>query len=407
MRRLLILLLAGLMLGAFWVALLERDAGYVMIRYGQTTVETTVWFALLLGVVAWLVFAMVMRLLIGVLGAQSRLAGWLGARKKNNAINLTNRGLISFIEGYWSQSRRQLLRAARYSEAPLLNYLIAARASFLLGDAEGTRRYLGDAEAVDSEARLAGEITQAELQLSAQQYEQAVATLTRARRQSKRHPYALALLAQAYKHLADWPALDEILPRCRDAGVLNPAQQQQLELACALGLLQTVQAGSREALLKLWRKTPESIRLESAEFVEGFVDALMNAGADNEAQSHIIDSLSRHWRPSLVRRLGLLRIEKPEKLARRLGQWRDEHPRDTQLMLAQARVAMACKRWNEAGQHFEAALRIKPTAECLIELARLREAEGQVDEAATLRQRAGLIGAGELPTLPLPERGGQ
>lgn len=406
MRRLLLLLLTGLVLGALWVALLEQDAGYVMVRYGQTTLETSVWFALLLGVVAWFFLALLLRLLASVLGAQSRLAGWLGSRKKNNAINLTNRGLISFIEGHWSQSRRQLLRAARYSEAPLLNYLIAARASFLLGDPDGTRRYLSEAEAVDSEAKLAGEITQAELQLSAQQYEQAVATLTRARRQSKRHPYALALLAQAYKHLADWPALDDILPLCRAAGVLNATQQQQLELACALGLLQSARAGSRDGLMKLWRKTPESIRIESAEFVEGFVDALISTGANGEAQSHIIDSLTRHWRPSLVRRLGLLASEKPEKLARKLAQWRDEHPRDAELMLAQARVALTCKQWNEAGQHFEAALRIKPTAECLVELARLREAEGQVDEATALRQRAGLIGAGELPTLPLPERGG-
>jgi hypothetical protein len=118
MRRVLLVVVLGLLLGAGLMALIERDPGLVVISYGDTTVETSVWLALVLWLLVWGLLAFSLRLLRGAWTLRGSVSGWLGGRKARNASALTNRGLISFIEGNWSRSRRQLLRAARYSKAP-------------------------------------------------------------------------------------------------------------------------------------------------------------------------------------------------------------------------------------------------------------------------------------------------
>ena len=168
-------------MGVGIVAVIETDPGYVLVAYGNYTVETSLWVGIvLLGRLYPVDLCAVVRLIRRLLAGQNSLSSWLGSRRTRAASRLTTRGLISFIEGNWSRARRQLLRGARNSEAPLINYLMAARASYRLNEPEKMREYLGAAEDAESEAGIAVELTQAELKLHAGQYEQALATLVRA-----------------------------------------------------------------------------------------------------------------------------------------------------------------------------------------------------------------------------------
>jgi HemY protein len=204
MRKIFIYSLIGLLLGVGIVALIEIDPGYVLVAYGNYTVETSLWVgALVLLLFTGLVYLLV-RLVRRILGGRNSLAGWWGSLRARQGVHLTNRGLINFIEGNWSKARRQLLRGAKSNEAPLINYLIAARASYQLYEHDKMREYLGAAEASETDAGIAVEITQAEMKLGAGQYEQALATLVRARRNAGRHPYVLNLLRKVYEGLKDW-----------------------------------------------------------------------------------------------------------------------------------------------------------------------------------------------------------
>ena len=198
MRRVFVYALIALLLGVAVVALIETDPGYVLVAYGDLTLESSLWVALLLLLVFTVSIYLIVRTFRRLLAGQHSLAGWMIGRKSRQSARLTNRGLINFIEGNWQKARRQLLRGASHSDAPLLNYLVAARASHRLGEQDKVREYLGAAEATDSQAGIAVELTQAEMRLASAQYEQALATLVRARRNAGRHPYVLDLLCQAY-----------------------------------------------------------------------------------------------------------------------------------------------------------------------------------------------------------------
>ena len=72
---------------------------------------------------------------------RAEIAGQLaGCAQARQASRLTTRGLVSYIEGNWAKARRELLRGARNNEAPLVNYLLAARSSARLGEPEQIER---------------------------------------------------------------------------------------------------------------------------------------------------------------------------------------------------------------------------------------------------------------------------
>ena len=112
MRKLFALMLIALLLGVGIVAVIETDPGYVLVAYGNYTVETSLWIGIaVLAVFTLLIYAFV-RLLRRLLSGQNSITSWLGSRRTKASSRLTTRGLISFIEGNWSRARRQLLRQA-------------------------------------------------------------------------------------------------------------------------------------------------------------------------------------------------------------------------------------------------------------------------------------------------------
>ena len=105
MRRIFALVLVALLLGVGLVAIIESDPGYLLLAYGNYTLESSLW----VGLVLFLLFTLLMYALIAVLrrilGGRKSFSGWLGSRRARKATRLTNRGLVNFIEGNWSKAR--------------------------------------------------------------------------------------------------------------------------------------------------------------------------------------------------------------------------------------------------------------------------------------------------------------
>ncbi len=407
MRRLLILAVVGLLLGAALITLIEQDPGYVFISLGTITIETSFWLALLLWLLAWGLLVLLVRLLTGLLRTRRRVSGWLGGRKARNAAALTNRGMISFIEGHWTRARKQLLRAARYSEAPLINHLVAARASFRLGDADDMRHQLGIAESIEADAGLALELTQAEMQMSAGDYESALAILVRARSNADKHPYLLELLARCYRVLGEWQSLRELLPQLRKTGVLDAPGFDGLEQQTWEALLQATYCSpdGEGQLDKLWASIPAAQRNSSA-LRERYLRCLLADKTYAKAERLLVEMLDKHWDPTLVSLLGTFEPNNTKKLMKSVVRWLDTHGNEPGLLLAAARVALYGKDWDRAQQWLQDARAAEASVEVCMELARLREAKGDAAAANELMREAALLASPGLPQVPLPERDG-
>lgn len=406
MRRLFALVLVALLVGVGIVAVIETDPGYVLVAYGNYTVETSLWVGLVLLAVFTLLIYVLVRLVRRLIGGQNSLASWIGGRRTRASARLTTRGLISFIEGNWSRSRRQLLRGARNSDAPLINYLMAARASYRLNEPDKMREYLGAAEDAEAGAGIAVELTQAELKLHARQYEQALATLVRARRNAGRHPYVLDLLHRAYYGLHDWPELIKLLPELVKYKVLPANALQELEREVYKGQLKASAGGSAESvadqLRQAWQRLPAHLKQDPA-FLQDYVSLLVGSGQATAAEKVIVRALRQQWDSALVRQYGLIAGDEPARQLAQAETWLSSHEDDAQLLLCLGRLSARDKLWGKARDYFESSYRLERTPEICAELGRLIQALGEPKVAAAYYREGMELGQAGLPDLPLPE----
>jgi HemY protein len=406
MRKILILILLALLLGAGLVALIEASPSYMLLSYGHYTLETSLWVGLAgLLLIAGLLY-LLLRLPAKLFGRRNSVAGWVGGRRAEAASRLTSRGLIDFAEGNLGKSRRELLRGARSSAVPLINYLLAARASAQLGEPEKTHQYLGAALESEAEAETAVDITRAELQLEAGQYAPAAATLARARAGAARHPRVLELLRRAYQGAGDWQALAKLLPELRKHGALPEGELQALERQAFTALLQ--QGGERrdgeslERLQHCWQQMPAGLKQDPA-LIRVCAGLLLELGAHDAAGKLLVRALKHAWDPALVRLYGYVQgSDLPGQLAF-AESLLPAHPGNAELLLCVGRHAARNALWGKARDYFEACYRVGGGAESCAELGRLLEALGEPKFAAAYFREGLLQRESGLPELPLPD----
>jgi len=237
--------------------LAQRDPGYVLISYGGWSMETSLSLLLAALAISFAVLYLVVRLLSGTWHMPLRLAYWQRQRRALRARRRTNRGLIALAEGNWSRAERDLSRAANNSDTPLINYLGAARAA-QKQDAEDRRdQYLSQAYESMPDAELAVGLTQADVQLSQGQTEQALATLRHLRTIAPKHAHVLYLLKKLYEKLQSWDDLLDLLPELKRYHVLDPSELEALEHRIHRQRLAT-SANELETLKSCWNEIPNA-----------------------------------------------------------------------------------------------------------------------------------------------------
>jgi HemY protein len=406
MRKLFALILIALLLGVAVVAVIETDPGYLLVAYGNYTLESSLWVGLLLLLLLTLVLYGIVNLIRRLLGGQKSLVGWLGSRRARASSRLTTRGLINFSEGNWAKARRQLVRGARNNEAPLANYLMAARASYQLGEPDKIQEYLGAAADSDSAAGVAVELAQAELKLQAGEYAQALDALKNARSNVGRHPRALDLLRRAYLGLDDWAGLLGLLPELKKHKMLSADEYARLEREAYSRHLQQSAAGAGagvDSLRQSWQKIPGELKQDTGMIVQ-YVRLLMSHEAWPEAEKIIIRALKQQWDPQLVRLYGYVQGDSVSRQLAQAESWLGAHPEDAQLLLCLGRLSARDKLWGKARDYFESSYRMERSAETCAELGRLLSAMGEAKVAAAYFREGLMMQESQLPSLPLPDK---
>ena len=120
----------AIVVSAFGAHFLLGDPGYVIINFRGYLVEMSV--PVLIGIAALLVFSI--WLIRRVVQAPRRLGEAAGRYRAGRAGQKLTRGMIEVAEGNFARGEKLLARAAGTSDAPLFNYLQAARAAHLQGE---------------------------------------------------------------------------------------------------------------------------------------------------------------------------------------------------------------------------------------------------------------------------------
>lgn len=406
MKRFFIVSLIVLLFAVALVAAIEYDPGYLLLSYGHYTLETSIWIGLAMFIILFAVVYGAFSLLRRLIHGSNAVSQWLSGRGYRKSQKQTTQGLIAFIEGNWQTSRRILSRAAQKSEMPLLNYLIAARACHELGDHKQVKDFLQKAEQSTIGAGIAVELTQAELHLKSGHLEQALATLTRLRRNAGKHPHVLHLLKTAYVGLNDWKAVLALLPELRKYKVANEQEFNELELTASKARIEDIAKGKGNTLVELnsfWSKLPRSM-VHNSDLVACFARSIIQCNGQQQAEKLIRDQLNREWSRELVALYGTITGDDAGKQLLHAENWLHERNNDAVLLLTLGRLSLRNALWGKAREYFENSLKLQLSSEACAELGRLLAHLGEHEKSNEYFHKGLLLSTNGLPQLPLPEK---
>jgi HemY protein len=383
-----------LLLGAFAAHFVLADRGYVLVNFGAYVIEMSV-PGLVIVLIGGYIFV---RALVGVAEAPRR---WRAARAQRrfarSGADLAG-GVRELIAGNWARSERLLTQGLKQADAPLVNYLLAARAAQLQGATERRNEYLKLARGISAEGATSALLLRAELELEAGEPAAAIATLAELERESGEQAAAVALLARAYRSLDDGAALFSLLPRLVRAPLPADERAELAGLALASELRRADLTSER--LAEVWSGLAPELRAAPAVIVER-ARALARLGRGDEAERELKAALKRDWQQMLVRCYGEVRGADVAKQLRQAESWLKTYPEDTVLLTAAARLSMANGQLEKARSYLESSLALVPDADAYALYGRLLTELGETDRAA-LAFRSGLALASPLAAEPLP-----
>lgn len=369
------------------VLMVRDDPGFVLLRYRDFTVETTLAFALVALILSMIVLYYSLRLLRGLWRLPRTLSRKAQLRRINKARRQLTQGLIDLAEGRFEQAENHLVRLVESSDSALVHYLAAARAAQLQGKHDARDAYLKAAHEANPDAELAIGVTQAELQLAHQQTEQALATLSHLHSIAPRHDHVLKLLARAYFELEDWPALVELLPDLRRKKSLKDSRLREMEVAAYRGMLRAA-TGSQQELENAWNKLPRSLQSD-ADMIRSYLNQMARNGwHSNNAERLLVKSIESRWDDGLIEVYGRLETGDANAQLARAEKWLDDFNHNEHLLLALGRIAARASLWGKAQGYLEASIGARPTPAACLALAELFEQQlEQPDKAAAYYQQ--------------------
>jgi HemY protein len=384
----------ALILSAVAAHFLLGDPGYVAINFRGYLIEMSV--PVLIGVLVLL--AITLWAVRRIIQAPRRLGEAAGRYRSGRAGQKLTRGMIEVAEGNFARGEKLLARAASTSDTPLFNYLQAARAAHLQGKDERRDEWLKLAYEHTPEAANAVLLTQAELQLDREQYEQALATLRRIEENSRDHSHALALLGRLYFRLEDWAQLANILPRLQKQGRVKQATLDEWTLRVHCENFR--RAADGEAIVAELKSVPKRLRSDTT-LLEAYYGGLMRIGMHDKVEKDLAAALKTDWRAPLVRLFGLVEGSDASKQLKRAEGWLATHEDDADLLLTAARLCLRNELWGKARSYLETVLSLRPTPEAYQEYGRLLTQMGEADAAAdAYRDGLGMVAESALPAIP-------
>ncbi|MCB1682886.1 MAG: heme biosynthesis HemY N-terminal domain-containing protein [Pseudomonadales bacterium] len=395
-----LLLIVAVVLGGLVGTLVVRDPGYVLVSYADMALETSLWFALLILLTAYVLIRLMAFLFNRSRATGGQVSGWLSERRSRNARTRTVQGLLLMAEGEWAQARKLLVASASEASAPLINYLNAARAAHELGDTQGRDDLLRQAHESTPGSRFAVGLTQAELQMAAGQWEQCLATLLQLRSEAPKHRQVLVMLSRCYQELKDWQALIELGPALiRQKVDAHTAEFNRIDVDALLEQAWHQRLGQAGAVPRtVWSQMPRDLQKKPTLLV-AYARALIEAGESDEAEVVLRGALSQHWDDTLVELYGSVQGSDTRRQLVAAESWLKQRPNDAPLLLALGRICLMNSEWEKAREYLELSLRMSRSTQVYGELGRLCLALGESERGAEYLR---LANPG-LPDLPLPD----
>ena len=385
MRRWFLLLLLSLLATSLLFSQFDDGGGYLLIAMANKQIEMSLLVASVLNILLFVALFILLRIIRAVFGGQHGLVSWA---RKQRSMNRTTQGLIAFVEGRWDFARKTLARSAGNSPTPLINYLFAARASSGAGDSKAVDGFLKQAELSTKGADVAIGLTQAELQIQNNQFEQALATLIRVKKIKHKHPEVLRLLLRVYCQLNDWDQVLALLPSLKNIDRFSADELLTLaRQACREKLKRAASLPDSKNLLDQWRQLPNNYKKDQ-QLVICYVEQLILRHLYDDAEQILAEKIQRHYDVALVSLYGDIVSTKLTQQLTLVEKLLPTHANDAVLLLAVGKIHLALGKVQSAEEFFKRSFSQKQMPETAVQLGRVYAQRGQYQKSSEAYAKA-------------------
>jgi HemY protein len=377
---------------AVGIALFARHStGYVVIVAAPYRIELSLNLLVLLIVAGYVAFYALARLVVTLAAIPARVRAYRADRQSTKLRQALNEALLAFFQGRYASAEKSAASALAGDETKGVAAIIAARSAHELGRFSEREQFLDHAKGSAPDVDQARLTTLADLLVSQERYDEALAVLNDLSAHDARNLRLLRLKLQAEQATRNWDEVLATVASLAKLGGLGPAEAATARRAAHLGNLNR-KAQDATALAAYWKQLPGEMRVDPAVAATAARYHLA-LGGTAEAQAIIEQALEREWSSSLVALYGesagsdaLPQIERAEK-------WLRGHARDPALLLALGKLCMRQGLWGKAQSYIEASLALEPTHDGHMTLAALMERIGRPQEAILhFRRSAELAG---------------
>ena len=381
------------MRGLFWILALFATAvglaltaryndGYVLLFVAPKRIELSLTLFAILQISAFVLLYFFVRAAAYTLRLPDMVREFRATRLRQKARHALFDALVSTHEGRYARAERAARLAHDTGEEPVLAGLVAARAAHQLGRAELREEWL--ARASQAATRDGGKsllhavlMTRAELLSEQGRDAEALEVLGELKRGGARHIATQRLALTSMLRVGVWDEALRTARQLEEHKAIHPALMHKTRAAAYGGLFATSDA---QLLRDRLRGVPREERL-MAPVARTIARALIAAGIVAEARELIEAALDLAWDDALGVLYadcdaagGSVRLERCEA-------WRARYPGEAGLLFTLGRICATMALWGKAQEYLELSLALRPAARVHLELARVFDASGRVDEA--------------------------
>jgi HemY protein len=369
--------------------------GYVLLFIPPKRIEFSLTLFVLLNASVFLLLYYFVRAAVYTLSLPEMVRNFRDSRAREKARHSLYDAMTAAYEGRYARAERAARTAFESGEEPVLAALVAARAAHRLQRPELRDEWLAHAQEA---ARGAGTpslnharlMTMAELLVDERRDREALGVFAELNRSGARHIATQRLALKAMTRAGAWEEALRVARQLEDHRAVHPAVAAKTREAAYQGLFTGADA---QTLKDRLRRVPREER-RNPPVARSIAASLLAAGLAREARELLEDALDQAWNDDLGTLYAACATD--EEGARgqieRAEAWRTRYPREAGLLLALGRLCAGRQLWGKAREYLEQSLTSAPSRAAYVELARMYDATGRIDEAnRCYRLAAGVV----------------
>jgi HemY protein len=359
--------------------LMHRDPGYILITYRTWSIETSLWVGTTILTIAFLLLYFLLRLFSHTTKLASYLSIWHKERRERKAGKQTNQAFEALIEMRWRDAENTLIKSAKHSTIPVINYTAAAYAAQQLGHADRRDDHLNQLNTTEKITKL----IKAHFYIKSQQWQSALNILRPLQDRHANDPAVLQCLAQTLMALNEWSAIKVLLPKISKIGNTPAATPFNTQLYSKL----LRHASDSQWLDNIWKTTPKCLKT-TATVVTAYAKKCHQFGITKKGLYAIESAAKKNCHRDLVTAYGQIIGDNLQHQIRQAESWLQQGRNEPATLLCLGRLCLEEKLWGKARDYLTRSIKITNAPAAHYELGKLHNTLGDAHIAITHYQQA-------------------